>query len=62
MDTDLSPLARDHLVSNFDYFLPVSDSIFIVSAAPDQFVRQLATSLFGTLCSLGHTYAQPDVM
>jgi hypothetical protein len=54
------PLARDHLVTSFDYFLPFSDSIVIASATPDLFVRQLATFLISAFTFTGHIYAFPE--
>jgi hypothetical protein len=58
--TVLSDLANDHLVSSFDHFLPFSDSIFIASASPDQFVRQLATFLVAAFSFTGHVFACPE--
>lgn len=57
--TPLSALAADHLVTSFDHFLPFSDSIFIASATPDQFVRQLATFLASAFTFTGHTFSFP---
>ncbi len=58
--TPLSPLAEDHLVTSFDHFLPFSDSIFIASASPDRFLRQLATFLTAAFSYTGHAYSFPE--
>ncbi len=58
-DSSLAALAKAHLVDSFKYFLPFSDSLFILSDSPDDFARQLSNFLFECLFSMGHIYDDP---
>jgi hypothetical protein len=59
-DMSCARLAESNLVDSFLYFLPFSDSIFVVSNEPDKFARQLSNFLVACLQFVDHAYANAD--
>jgi hypothetical protein len=55
-DPQLAAVHEAHLVHSFKYFLPFSDSVFIVSENSDCFARQLSHFLMDCLQLVGHVY------
>ncbi len=47
-------------VNSFKYFLPFSDSIFILSSDPDVFVKQISSFLLGCFNLQSYYYANPE--
>jgi hypothetical protein len=59
-DPSLAALAEAHLVDSFKWFLPFSDSVFVVSETPDHFARQLSHFLIECILLIGHVYDDPE--
>ena len=53
-------LAVRHAADSFEYFLPMSDSIVILSEDPDKVAAQLSTFLCDSFLCSGHAFAHPD--
>ena len=56
----LKRLAEQHGRDSFEYFLPMSDSVFILSEDPDKVAAQLSTFLSDTFLFGGSVYGMPD--
>ncbi|MHB1664244.1 MAG: hypothetical protein ACYCT7_03135 [bacterium] len=59
-DKDLSLSAENHLVDSFEYFLPCSDSIFIISNSPDKFLKQLSLFLIDSFLIDGYYFKNSE--
>ncbi|MHB1697771.1 MAG: hypothetical protein ACYCSQ_06700 [bacterium] len=57
---DLQDLALQNSVNSFEYFLPFSDSLFIQSANPNVFVRQLSSFLLNCFLLTANSYSYPE--
>src|SRR5690554_4420764 len=57
---NLQELAKIQAVTSVDYFLPFSDSIFLKSADPNLFVKQISSFLVGCFIYTSHAYAHPE--
>lgn len=53
-------LAERQESNSFNYFLPMSDSVFILSKDPDKVAAQLSTFLYNSFIYGGHAFANPD--
>ena len=56
----LKRLAERHVQDSFEYLLPMSDSVFILSEEPDKVAAQLSTFLSAIFLFSGHAYSMPD--
>jgi hypothetical protein len=59
-DLQCQRLASCNAVTSFEYFLPFSDSIFIIASDADLFVQQISTFLVDAFLLHGHTFAHAD--
>lgn len=57
---DLRELAKQNMVDSFEYFLPFSDSLFIQSSAPNDFLKQISGFLLGCFLFTSDKYANPE--
>lgn len=57
---DLQELAKQNMIDSFDYFLPFSDSLFIQSSAPNDFLKQISRFLLDCFLLTSHKYAYPE--
>lgn len=55
----LRKLAQSYSVNSFEYFLPFSDSLIIISNRPSLFIRQLATLLVACFKYSAYEYKHP---
>ena len=56
----LKRFAERHGQDSFEYLLPMSDSVFILSEEPDKVAAQLSTFLSATFLFGGPAYSMPD--
>lgn len=56
----IEKLAKQNLVSTFNYFLPFSDSIFITSNNPNLFLKQLGSFILNCFTFTSYHYYNPD--
>ena len=56
----LKRLAERHGRDSFEYFLPMSESVFILSEDPDKVAAQLSTLLSDIFLFSAHAYSMPD--
>jgi hypothetical protein len=56
----LQETAEKHLIDSFEYFLPFSDSIFIISNKPDKFIKQISSLLLDCFILTSDVYAAPE--
>lgn len=54
-------LPRNQGTDSFEYFLPFSDSIFIVSAQPNVFLRQISSFIIDSFLLTSEAYKNPEV-
>ncbi|MCL4305887.1 hypothetical protein KJZ99_08225 [bacterium] len=57
-NVELARMAGDNQISSFEVFLPISDSIIILSHDPNLMVRQLSNYLSNCFGLTSHVYAQ----
>lgn len=57
---ELQELAKNTAIDSFEYFLPFSDSIFIVSTDTSSFIKQLGSFLYGCFHFTSHFYINPE--
>lgn len=56
--SELQELARNTSIDSFEYFIPFSDSIFIVSDDVNSFIPQLSSFVYGCFHITSHFYIQ----
>lgn len=56
---ELQDLAKSTSIDSFEYFIPFSDSIFIVADNADSFVTQLSSFIHGCFHFTSHFYVNP---
>lgn len=57
---DLQELAKQNVVDSFEYFLPFSDSLFIQSSSPNDFVKQISSFLLDCFLLKSNSYSNPE--
>ena len=55
-------LAERHASDSFNYFIPMSDSVFILSEDPDRVAAQLSTFLLESFLFVAHAYDSSNVI
>lgn len=55
-DITLKSLFEESIIDSFEYFIPFSDSAFIISDNPSKFVRQISNFLLGSFMLGGYVY------
>ena len=55
-------LAERHASDSFNYFIPMSDSVFILSEDPDRVAAQLSTFLLESFLFVAHAYDHSNVI
>ncbi|WP_041502587.1 hypothetical protein [Sanguibacteroides justesenii] len=58
--SELQELARNTSIDSFEYFIPFSDSIFIVSDDVNSFIPQLSSFVYGCFHITSHFYINPQ--
>ena len=56
---ELQELAKMHSIDSFDYFLPFSDSVFVMSHDCNAFVKQLGNFVLQSFSITSHFYKDP---
>lgn len=56
---ELQLLAKNHSVDSFDYFLPFSDSVFLMSNDCSAFIKQLGSFVLQSFTFTSHFYSNP---
>ncbi len=59
-DEEEKLLAERCLIDSFEYFLPFSDSVFIIATSPDKFVKQLSCFLLECFRLTADSYSNPE--
>jgi len=57
----IQELAEAGLVTSFNMFLPMSDSVFVTSSDPNLFIRQLSHLLVSQFVFRLHSFANPEL-
>jgi hypothetical protein len=57
---ELQELAKQNMVDSFEYFLPFSDSLFIQSSSPNDFVKQISHFLLACFQLKANAYSYPE--
>lgn len=57
---ELQNLAKTHSVDSFDFFLPFSDSVFLMSSDCSSFIKQLGSFVLQSFTSTAHFYKHPQ--
>lgn len=55
----LQELAKKHSIDSFDYFLPFSDSVFLMSSDSSSFIKQLGSFVLQSFTLTAHFYKRP---
>lgn len=58
--SDLQKLAKQNIVDSFEYFLPFSDSLFIQSSTPNDFLKQISSFLLDCFLLKSNNYSNPE--
>lgn len=56
---ELQKLAKDHSIDSFDFFLPFSDSVFLMSDDCSSFIKQLGHFVLQSFTLTAHFYEKP---
>lgn len=56
---ELQQLAKNHSIDSFDYFLPFSDSVFLMSSKCSSFIKQLGSFVLQSFTISSHFYSNP---
>ena len=56
----LQGFAKQNFIDSFEYFLPFSDSLFIQSSTPDEFIKQLSSFLLDCFFLNSNDYSNPE--
>lgn len=56
---ELQGLAKMHSIDSFDFFLPFSDSVFLMSSDCSSFIKQLGSFVLQSFTLTAHFYAHP---
>jgi hypothetical protein len=56
---ELKEIAKNNSIDSFEYFIPFSDSIFIVSDDTNSFIKQLSSFLYQCFHFTSHIYEYP---
>lgn len=55
----LQELSKKHSIDSFDYFLPFSDSVFLMSSDSSSFIKQLGSFVLQSFTLTAHFYKRP---